>query len=846
MQPRPLTWADLHAVFADGPDDDGGEAASVACAPEASLLSHSGRSVRGRPSSAKPQTKVPSHASLTASTTPFCFNCREEGHSQAQCPQPSRCYICLKSTHQSYQCVENPVPQSKAYQPLETCSHCREKGHTTDMCRRPGGALSSSLKAGAQYRTVDSVFPRPLVLHAAERGPSDADVKQARQQIVAVLTSMHHPILSHVLSASSSTSVALGGGAVSAVSSLRDTEFFGLVLPLLNDPATHFSQKDRETIKRALFVMRSAVAGGIMFGGPRKPTSRPTDRRDATNGGGTGWSQDDGWYEMKTSGLDINVILGGRLDTFRRTRHTAATGARGARGAAGQPTGGKGKKQDDCSVAGASPGNGLCAKDYVYLSKRFENEPTSSPSPSAAKKKASIPTSNKGGEEPAPATPTNRAKAAMAPANAESVHHDDRSSARLQMLHRALDMACSPHRSGQSQEASGTSNAADAGLDRFAAPVPPYLRHPNEVRDQILDKWISRSDSEHSASHGGSHRPQSGSAVRRFLQHAGQRSAATVKSWSSISPRAVVGGVGLSQKPSHPPTSGSNTTGNDAVISNWNQYVREHSGDVRWQRQTPAAGAAKKQGHTGESSASSAHGGDDTDGGNLPHIPVDLVQQWRARFDWCKAKDVIRIDADLERRRVFRQIVAEEQERIVKMCNDWLTAAEDAGASWRAAFAASSVKPDEKLLATCQKSLWNDACRNLATGAALQELRTAAAEELLDYAGRMQSDAGNGGDVGPTAAAGDEQRLSDQILEMLRSAMLRSASAEDFISVHAPAIRASAFRTVQKHAIGGRFSISVPATTTSRVKLEKLLAVAASLLSHLDKAASVSLLQAQD
>ena len=76
------------------------------------------------------------------STLPICKRCGEEGHTQENCTAyQTSCYKCGEMGHLAYECTrmgrfglrhqiyEPPLQEVKPY-----CYHCREEGHSTEMC----------------------------------------------------------------------------------------------------------------------------------------------------------------------------------------------------------------------------------------------------------------------------------------------------------------------------------------------------------------------------------------------------------------------------------------------------------------------------------------------------------------------------------------------------------------------------------------------------------------------------------------------------------------------------------------------------------------------------------------
>ena len=235
--------------------------------------------------------------------TPFCLNCRSDGHLESQCTELRRCYICLQSSHVAYQCLENPVPGSIAYNSDVRCVICGEKGHIDSYCRSRDGPLFNKPLSRA---IAETTYPKPLVLRTAEgNGPKEEILQAARADVAGVLRRWRPSVLA---------------------SKMRDVELFQTALPALRDPSV--SSSDLTILRRALAVLRSAVVGSLTLDGSSPPHRRHGGVTNEGSGSHDGQLSGDVLHDMRVSGLNLNVVVGDRVETFRRAPASARSAGR--------------------------------------------------------------------------------------------------------------------------------------------------------------------------------------------------------------------------------------------------------------------------------------------------------------------------------------------------------------------------------------------------------------------------------------------------------------------------------------------------------------------------------------
>lgn len=650
---NPLKWSDLQAVFAVNEDSDS-----------------------------------------TGAIQPFCFNCREDGHTDAHCPSPRRCYVCLKATHQGYQCTENPVIGSVVFKPGARCDYCHEKGHTALFCRRPGGS--------AQGRKADTVYPRPLVLHAPREGPSEAEVKYARAQIVEVLKR---------LTAGPNSGVA----AVMRLdlSKTRDSEFFCAVLPLLNDPSASLTTEDRNCVRQSLFKMRGAVAGGIQLGvssgggvdGRRaKSTVASSAEMHHVN------DDRDLLYDMKTSGLDINVLHGGKLDVFHRTR-----ASRGGEGLTALSSDAETNREDLLHPE-------RVISDTMYLSSLHRAKGVKGGG-GTAHDKNSTSDAKQGPLSGAPiAKPVDRLTAnleqlsmrknliASAPARRSQPQAHIMISPTRATHARRLHVGGAASSTASNDASSTTEGSASPSSRRFIAPVPPHMRQKGRVAEQVLHDWVG-GPSSHTPSAGGSPRgaPESprGGSVRAFLKNATHQFGNPQKRWS------------VSHQSSGPSCI---RDASDSPIMNWERYRKQHP--TSRHGDDSSTSAQRKPSETSKQ-------------GSARDVPVrpDLVTQWRESFDHSKAKNAEAVERMLAERAVHRRIVSGDVTRYEGLATSLVQRAVATSASPRTSVAVMPVPLGEG--SDLKANLWTVHCGVLANDEAEETLRQAVVTEMYAYAERI-------------------------------------------------------------------------------------------------------------
>jgi hypothetical protein len=224
---------------------------------------------------------------------PFCLNCRHDGHAESSCPEPRRCFICLHPSHGPYQCTANPVPGSVAYNQDVRCSICGDRGHIDSYCRSRGGPHFNKPLSRA---VAESTYPKPLVLRTAEgNGPKEETLREARQQVLAVLRRCNP--------------------AAVVGTKMRDAELFHTALPALRDPAV--AAADQAVLRKALATLRSAVVGSLTLDGVPAKGRRGEERSRGGPADG-GQLSGDVLHDMRVSGLNLNVMVGERVETFKR------------------------------------------------------------------------------------------------------------------------------------------------------------------------------------------------------------------------------------------------------------------------------------------------------------------------------------------------------------------------------------------------------------------------------------------------------------------------------------------------------------------------------------------------
>ncbi|CUF65687.1 Hypothetical protein, putative [Bodo saltans] len=701
QQQQPLKWSDLQAVFASQDDDDDGDAPS----------------------------------------TPFCFNCREDGHAVAHCPHPKRCYICLKPTHQGYQCAENPVPGSIAFKHDTRCEYCHEKGHSAIFCRKPGGA--------AHGRKADTVFARPLVLHAPRDGPNEADVKKARIQITEILRRLQS---ASIPNCNVGTVLRLDLG------KMRDSEFFCAVLPLLNDPtASGMPTNDRNTIRQCLYKMRGAVAGGIQLGvtrggdGPTKKSHKSTPL-DLGNNNAAGTDDRDLLYDMKTSGLDINILHSGRLDVFHRTR------AAGVRGGTMEI-----KSNDDTQLLHPE---GVIS-DTVYLASQHRGSPGRSGGGGGG-----------GVHNGKTASPTKGAlpNQSVRPVD-RLVTNLEQMFARKQLLMNAASqrkgpqaqIIISPTRASPSRRQPGGGGSSTTSADgrsrsgdksnntpsskRFIAPVPPHTRQKGDVAQEVLHRWaidgpastprpqeLSNETSKVSQQEIGGPvvpsqlRAGGPSVVRSFLNNATHQFGDPQRRWSQTG--------GHNARHSH-----QEGTSSQQPIMNWDRYRKQNPSlaDTK-----PRAGGTSISHSSNRPHSATTARVVDTSVVVAP-VQQDLVAKWRERFDYSKTTSSESVEQMLAERAMHRRMVAGDGTRYESLATALVQQAtrpgtagtpSTGGTAARAGAAAAhrrrsshGITPDGS--STHVDNLWTVHCGVLANDEAEATLRRAVVDEVTSYAKRI-------------------------------------------------------------------------------------------------------------
>jgi hypothetical protein len=692
QQQQQLKWSDLQSVFASQDDDD---------------------------------DDVP---------TAFCFNCRDDGHAVAHCPHPKRCYICLKPTHQGYQCADNPVPGSVAFKSDARCEYCHEKGHSAVFCRKPGGA--------AHGRKADTVFSRPLVLHAPRDGPSEADVKRSRNQIVEILRRLQSASLSNC-NVSAVLKLELG--------KMRDSEFFCAVLPLLNDSATSgMPTEDRNTIRQSLYNMRGAVAGGIQLGVTRGGGDGPTRRSntksamEAVNSGGGGADDRDLLYDMRTSGLDINILHSGKLDVFHRTRAGARGGA--SNGALVMDI----KRSDD--------GQLFCPEsvisDTVYLASHHHGSP------------------RKGNHDTSP--PAQNLSQTVRPVDRLALNLEQMF-ARKQLLMNAAShrkgpqaqIIFSPTRASPLRRPPGGGGSSTTSADgrsrsgeksnpssgRFIAPVPPHTRQKGDVAQEVLHRWAvdgpSPEPRQQELSHGddkpsapprqvsvpktvappASSRAGGPSIVRSFLNNATHQFGDPQRRWSQTG----------QQGRHHGAQQGSASMQQQQPIMNWDRY-RKQNPTMAESKATVARPDARPLSAVTNTPPNNVD--------VVARVQDNVVAKWRERFDHSKSTSSEAVEQMLAERAMHRRMVAGDGTRyeslataLVQQATRPATAGllcsggtpRGGGAHRRRS--SHGATPDAS--SSYAGNLWTVHCGVLANDEAEAMLRRAVVEEVNSYAQRI-------------------------------------------------------------------------------------------------------------
>lgn len=653
----------------------------------------------------------------------FCFNCRCNGHTEAHCPQPRRCFICLKTTHQGYQCTENPAPGSSEYKAEERCTTCNERGHAAQYCKSPGGAMHRQHRG---RQVTDTVFPKPLILHVPrDSGPSEAEVQECRGAIVQVLKRLRHPLLSQVGS-----------------SSLRDVEFFKAVLPILRDPHSELSSYDRETIKGSLFRMRGAVAGSITLGEPsssRKGGSHTTKAPGSTIG-----EDGDMLHDMRTSGLDINIVFGGRLEVFRRIQARKVPGGGSAvaerSDSGGRPNANRGAR---FQPSGGDLDPNRVIESYVYLQHVAQQQATQ-------RRVQSSPKGKKGQNSQAAA---------------------DANKDKLQRLEKLLEQQANQPASASPavkrsvpQPPPTTSKDSTAGLQQaqslFVAPLPPHMQLKDDVSTNIMQQWVhdgvgprepkvAKGKSSDASDAGGDSQSTTTGAVRRFLTNAPHASSAAVQRWSSDRPISAP----------------SSRRENQGLIENWNSYVSQQvSQDIPlfqerplMQPKAPPSTSRPLFGvHRQQPTAPTDSSSRKKDSMVMNLVDPDLIGRWKLRFDRVKANDATELSHFLTERAVHRHIVATDEGKLKDLSNTLTSNATSMSArmgTFRKSAAvgglsqrrnpgglaskgavASEAKASVIASAT---SMWTHTCRTIASQEAEKQLRKEIAKAVEAHANRL-------------------------------------------------------------------------------------------------------------
>ena len=258
---------------------------------------------------APPANTTGQHAAAVAVIVAVCWNCRSTEHAAGDCPLPHRCYNCLAPGHDACVCVANPAPGSISYDPETTCHHCGDKGHATAKCKSRGGALFG--RPGTSH-VKDTAYPKPLLVSTRhDAGPTAAQTRQARATILAALPPAPRKFLSLA----------------------RDAELFQAAVAYVTDDA--LTVAEREALKAGLSVLRQAVAGSLAFGQSSSSGAsgdhHPSGHLGHAGGGGRrGNGPDDVaaatsavssaqlLHDLRASVLDVNVIMDGHVEVFRR------------------------------------------------------------------------------------------------------------------------------------------------------------------------------------------------------------------------------------------------------------------------------------------------------------------------------------------------------------------------------------------------------------------------------------------------------------------------------------------------------------------------------------------------
>jgi hypothetical protein len=276
---------------------------------------------RGSPRRARPPTAAANdddaRSPLTQALSPappsgppplFCTNCRASNHTRPDCPEPSRCYVCLLPAHEAFVCVSNPVPGSCMFLPDVTCTICRMQGHHAKLCKSRGGPHHG--RPGVQYNK-GRCFHRPLVVAvSSDNGPTATQQREAREAICVHLTA--------------DMKIRFQSGAIS------DGDLFAAGLAKLGDMPAN-SGGSASKLEAALLSIRTAATaslvasvrpstGALGDGAVALMRQRAVESAGAYGGRAATLAGQLSLHELKASQLDFHVVFGGRVERYRRSR----------------------------------------------------------------------------------------------------------------------------------------------------------------------------------------------------------------------------------------------------------------------------------------------------------------------------------------------------------------------------------------------------------------------------------------------------------------------------------------------------------------------------------------------